>query len=118
MLGEIFRQYTKAELIERFEPVGISYAPINRPTDLFSDPHLLQSGGLLDIELADGSTAKLPALPIEIGGSKLGVRQQPPRIGEHGRDILAELGVSEADAERLIREGIVVAHERMRKAAE
>ena len=41
-----------------------------------------------------GTRAKLPRLPIEMGDHDFGLVRQPPRIGEHTGEILAELGLA------------------------
>lgn len=97
----------KAELMEVFERLGLPYAPIVRPEELFDDPHLNASGGLLDLTLSDGTRTRLPALPLEIGGRRPGVTRDVPRAGEHTRQILAELGVGEDDIDRLAGAGVV-----------
>lgn len=83
------------ELIASLDEIGLPYAPINRPQDLTSDPHLQASGGLLDVELNDRSVAKLPALPIELSGQRLGVTRKIPKIGEHTVSVLKVLGYSD-----------------------
>jgi hypothetical protein len=60
---------------------------VNRPGDLFEDPHLAQSGGLIDIRLPDGRPARTPALPVSIDGERLGNHRDPPRLGEHTREV-------------------------------
>jgi len=54
-----------------------------------------------------GPLVGLPALPIELGAerARLGLRLQPPRIGEHARDVLAEAGFSRAEIADLIAAG-------------
>ena len=42
------------ELAALFERVGLPFAPIRRPEDLYDDPHLNATGGLADIRLPDG----------------------------------------------------------------
>jgi crotonobetainyl-CoA:carnitine CoA-transferase CaiB-like acyl-CoA transferase len=49
----------------------------------------------------DSKTIHVPALPLALGGKRLGKRADPPRIGEHGRELLAELGCSPQEIERL-----------------
>jgi len=97
----------KAELMEAFERLGLPYAPIVRPDELFDDPHLNASGGLLDVTLPTGARTRLPALPVEIGGARPGVTRDVPRAGEHTREILAELGVGADDIDRLAGAGVV-----------
>ena len=33
--------------------------------------------------------SQVPALPLELDGKRLAKRTDPPRIGEHGRELLA-----------------------------
>ena len=107
-----FKLLPKTELMARCEALGLSFAPIARPADLFEDPHLLASGGLLTTELssAEGATpqqptAGLPGLPVSMNGARLTLRHQPPRAGEHSRDIAREAQLSEAEIESMIAEG-------------
>ena len=76
-----------------------SICPIRKPADLLEDEHLLATGGLVDITLSDGDKAgqqvKTALLPIALDGSRLGVRLDPPRLGEHSRELLALAGFSE-----------------------
>src|SRR5258708_38251150 len=63
------------------ETANIPFAPVAKVEDLFDDPHLLASGGLLDSVLPGDIRTKLPRLPIEIGSHRLGVRPPAPRLG-------------------------------------
>ena len=85
-----------AELSAIFEARGLPFAPIVRPQDLYDDPHLKATGGLADIRLPDGERAgemaQTTLFPITLGGDRLGVRLHPPTLGEHTRELLAELG--------------------------
>ena len=46
LLRERFALHTAHELSTRFEKIGLPYAPITKPQDLFNDEHLLVTGGL------------------------------------------------------------------------
>ena len=92
-----FKSLTKAELMEKIENLGLPFAPIGKPEEMFDDPHLNARGGLLDMEMEDGGRCKLPALPISLGGKRLGLRLDPPKAGEHTDEILEELGLNIAD---------------------
>jgi crotonobetainyl-CoA:carnitine CoA-transferase CaiB-like acyl-CoA transferase len=50
---------------------------------------------------------QLPASPIRIDGQRLPIRRPPPRLGEHTDEILAEVGVTAEEINRLRVEGIV-----------
>jgi crotonobetainyl-CoA:carnitine CoA-transferase CaiB-like acyl-CoA transferase len=88
--------YGAAELSATFEKNGLPFAPITRPQDLFEDPHLLATGGLATIILADGRDALVPLLPITLNGERPGVRSGPPLLGEHTGELLEELGYTAA----------------------
>jgi crotonobetainyl-CoA:carnitine CoA-transferase CaiB-like acyl-CoA transferase len=88
-----------------FEKAGLPFAPIRRPEELFDDEHLLATGGLADITLPDGEragqTAQTTLLPFTMQGQRLGVRLQPPKMGEHSGELLAALGYSAAEVQAL-----------------
>lgn len=104
---EHLARYTQAEIIERVEPLRIPFSPIARPEDLFEDPHLNQSGGLSDVELKPDVVAKLPNLPLEIEGARLGSPDSAPALGADSLKILRRLGYQDADIEELIRQRVV-----------
>ena len=87
---------TRASLMAKLEAIGLPFAPIAKPEDLFDDPHL-NAGGLFDLTLPEGGgTARLPGLPIEIDGARTPLRHDLPEAGGDGADILRELGMDEA----------------------
>jgi len=92
VVADALRRYSKAELMDKCEQLGLPFAPIGHPWDLFEDPHLTESGGLVPLTLADGRVIKLPAFPVALDGERLGVRRDLPKLGEHNREILAEIG--------------------------
>ena len=96
-IAAAFRGFTRAELMARCEALGLPFAPISRPAELFDDPHLNGSGGLVPVTLPDGRETKLPALPLSLDGERPGRRRDLPRIGEHDAEIARELGYSEAE---------------------
>jgi crotonobetainyl-CoA:carnitine CoA-transferase CaiB-like acyl-CoA transferase len=82
----------------------ISRAPVGKPKDLFEDPHLLASGGLLQTAISAlgggaGAMVALPSLLVESGADRArpGLTRQPPRMGEHGAEVLAEAGYDPAE---------------------
>jgi len=109
VVRERFMEMTSAELMSKLESSGLPFAPIARPEDLFEDAHLAASGGLLDMELPDGNTTRLPALPLELAGSRLGIERDPPKSGEHSREVLSEAGYDDAAIDALIAAGVVSA---------
>ena len=100
-IAKIFKEWTKADLSAVLEKLDLPYAPVNKPGDLFGDPHLNASGGLADIHLTDGRSARTPLLPVSMDGQRLQNRRDPPQIGQHTRDVLNEIGFSTNEAAEL-----------------
>jgi crotonobetainyl-CoA:carnitine CoA-transferase CaiB-like acyl-CoA transferase len=99
------------ELAAVFERAGLPFAPIRRPEDLYDDPHLQATGGLADVVLPDGDKAgqavQTTLLPIALAGERLGVRLQPPRLGEHTHELLQGIGYDAAAIEELKARAVV-----------
>jgi crotonobetainyl-CoA:carnitine CoA-transferase CaiB-like acyl-CoA transferase len=94
--------YTVEEIIDLLAPKGIPIGQVGKPSDLFEDPHLNASGGLLETLTTTGQKAKLPALPFSMDGARLGIRLQPPQLGEHTHEVMATIGLSRKDVDALI----------------
>ncbi len=99
ILRERFAALAAAELAARFDAIGLPYAPITRPQELFDDPHLRATGGLAAVTVpADASGAghsietRMPLLPLAIDGARLPLRRPPPALGADTDALLRELG--------------------------
>jgi crotonobetainyl-CoA:carnitine CoA-transferase CaiB-like acyl-CoA transferase len=98
--------YTAAQLTDIFETNGLPFAPILAPHELLDDPHLLASGGMAPIQLPDGEragdTVSTVLFPFKMDGQHLGVRRNPPKLGEHTAQLLAEVGYTEAQVAAML----------------
>ena len=115
-LQEVLATLPQAEVARRCERCNVSWAPVGQPGDLFTDPHLLATGGLVDVFISrfgadDGKVAGLPALPVEFGTDRQrpGIRRQPPRTGEHNAEVLGEAGFTIAEIASLAETGVIAA---------
>jgi crotonobetainyl-CoA:carnitine CoA-transferase CaiB-like acyl-CoA transferase len=103
--------YTAAQLTQIFESNGLPFAPIMAPHDLLDDPHINASGGMAPIQLTDGEragdTVHTMLFPFKMDGKHLGVRLNPPKLGEHTVELLGEVGYSAAQVEALLAQHVV-----------
>jgi crotonobetainyl-CoA:carnitine CoA-transferase CaiB-like acyl-CoA transferase len=110
-IGERIRHRSAADLASSMEKAGLPFAPIRRPEDLYDDEHLLATGGLADVRVPDGAkageTVKTTLFPITMQGQRLGVRLDPPRLGEHSSELLGALGLSATQIEDLRAKAVV-----------
>lgn len=100
-------EMTLAEAEDAGARAGIPFAPVRRPDELFDDPHLVGSGGLLDTTLPDGRTARLPKLPLRLGSHDFGLRLEAPKLGDGAFAYLKGIGYDDAEIDRLVRDDVV-----------
>lgn len=93
MVAVKMRQVTAAALGENLDALGVPFARINAPEDLFHDPHVLRDGGLVSSENVDGKVFRSPALPLEFDGAGIGEGLDVPKLGADTDAILKELGL-------------------------
>jgi len=106
-IRELIAGFTRDELIAKLEDTGLPFAPISRPEDMFDDPHLNASGGLEKATLSDGTEARLPALPITMGGERPNEAFTLHEAGADTRETLTALGFDTAAVDDLIASAIV-----------
>ena len=100
-----------AEAVAACDAAGIPFAPVNRPEDLYDDPQLVEGGGLVETQLADGRTTRLPKIPLRLGDHDFGLRHEPPKVGQGSRDVLGDLGLEEDEIADLVDRGVVAIDE-------
>lgn len=100
-------EFTKAEIIERCDKGHIPFAPISRPEDLFDDEQLNKGNSLMEVDMGDGKTTKLPKFPLEYKGTRVEKRLDPPKIGEHTSEVLKGLNIGDEAIAKMVAEGII-----------
>jgi crotonobetainyl-CoA:carnitine CoA-transferase CaiB-like acyl-CoA transferase len=110
VIRAMIAQMTAAQVIAKLDGTGLPFAPIGKPQDMFDDPHLNQ-GGLEDVTLDDGTQVRLPTIPLEMDGKRIGSPQHLPRPGRDARAVLEGLGYTADRCAMLMASGAVGASE-------
>jgi crotonobetainyl-CoA:carnitine CoA-transferase CaiB-like acyl-CoA transferase len=100
---------TVNEWVERLVGVGIAAGPIYEFDQVFEDVQVRHAGMVREVEQPGLGTVRMLGFPFAVGGARPPVRRPAPRLGEHTREVLGELGVSDSDIERLTSIGAVSA---------
>ena len=108
VINAVFATLSKTELMAKLEKSGLPFAPINKPSDLFEDPHL-NAGGLVDVTLPDGVKTKLPGLPLEMNNERMPLRHDIPTDKGNSVATLKDAGFSDDDIEKLLSLGVISA---------
>lgn len=106
-LRALFRSMNRATILADCERIGLPFAPINRPEDMFDDPHLNHPGAMVEMTVPGGSATRIPALPLEWSGERFGLHHDIPLAGGQSRAILAELGLGVGEIDGLLARGVV-----------
>jgi crotonobetainyl-CoA:carnitine CoA-transferase CaiB-like acyl-CoA transferase len=89
--AEVIKRWDARELSAKLDQLNICFSPINRPEDLFDDPHVLRPGGLVHNIDANGEAFRVPALPVEWNGANLGEGLKVPALGADTEAVRTEL---------------------------
>lgn len=95
------------EVLEVLEGAEVPAGRIYSAADIVADPHYQAREMLLDTTLPDGATLKMPGIVPKLSATPGQVNWQGPTLGQHTDGLLAELGLSEADIQRLRKAGVV-----------
>jgi formyl-CoA transferase len=98
---------TQSAWTERLIEAGIPAGPIYDVGQVFEDPHVRAAGFIQQVEHARIGPLSLPANPARLSSCREEAAP-PPLLGQHTREVLRELGRTDADVEALMDRGIVI----------
>jgi crotonobetainyl-CoA:carnitine CoA-transferase CaiB-like acyl-CoA transferase len=106
VISERFSEYERDGLVERLVEAGVPAGPVNEVDDVAADPHLEERQMLTEVEnLTTGEPIRTAGVPIVTTDGRPDAGQRPPTLGEHTRAVLAELGYSSKQIDRMIDAG-------------
>ncbi len=93
-LSALTMAWRRADLLEKLEAVQVPAGPINALDQVFADPQVVHRGMRVDSKSAAAKAGSIPGVrtPIIIGGRPMAAERPAPRLGEHGAEILREIG--------------------------
>jgi crotonobetainyl-CoA:carnitine CoA-transferase CaiB-like acyl-CoA transferase len=94
LLEAAFAQYEAAELLERLRARGVPCAPINTYSQVLADPQVEHMGWVEEMTLPNGVKSRVVMSPQRLGGERPTVYRNPPALGEHTAEVLAELAAN------------------------
>jgi len=106
--SEVIKTRSTAEWMGLFVAADIPHAPLHDLDSLIDDPHLAAVGLLQSIEHPTEGSLRLAGPASRWSKTPPSIRRYPPRLGEHGGEILREAGFSAREVENLIAEGAML----------
>ena len=106
--SKVLKTRTTAEWMRCFEEADIPHAPLHDLDSLIDDPHLAAVGLLQSVEHPTEGTLRVAGPAATWSKTPPSIRQYPPRLGEHGGEVLREAGFSDGEVDALVAEGALI----------
>lgn len=111
IIGAFIAERTQAENVAFFEAAEVTIGPIYDIAQITRDPHVIERE-----LLADYPDPEMEALPMHHVVPRFlatpgSIRTPAPSLGEHNRELLAEIGITDAEYAELVSAGVVCAED-------
>ncbi len=106
IIGSFIAQRTQAENVAFFEEAEVTIGPIYDISQIIEDPHVLARELVADYPDPDMGEFPMHHVVPRLSGTPASIRTPAPRLGEHNRQLLGELGIGEAAYARLLASGV------------
>ncbi len=106
-LERVFRQKSREEWLEVFSEVDVCFGPAYELEEVFEDPQVKARGMVTEVPHPKGGSGPGLGVPVKFSETPGRMRLPAPSLGQHTGEVLKELGHSDAEIERLRREGAI-----------
>ena len=107
LINEKLQAHTSDEWEEILNAAGIPCGPIYTMDQSLTHPQVLHRDLVVEIPHPTLGTARLLGLPVKLSETPGAVHRAPPIFAQHTDDVLREVGVTEAELDRLRARGII-----------
>jgi crotonobetainyl-CoA:carnitine CoA-transferase CaiB-like acyl-CoA transferase len=106
-LSPLLTSFTREDLVRQLREHDVWCAPVNSYDEALAEPVVQEAGAITTFEHPDAGTVRVVGHPIAYSSGTAAVRRVPPRLGEHTREALAEVGYGPEQIDELAAEGVI-----------
>ncbi|NYT62475.1 CoA transferase [Alcaligenaceae bacterium] len=108
LLEDAIAQGTTAHWVQALGEIDIPAYPVRHPDELMQEPQLVATGFFRELEHPSEGPIVMMDSPMKLSDSPIGVRRHAPRLGEHSRELLTEIGYSKDKIVALATSGAIL----------
>jgi formyl-CoA transferase len=106
-VGAWIRSRTRAEVVDAFEAAEAAVAPIYDVVDVLADPQYQALESIVSVADEELGPVRMQNVLFRLSDTPGSVRHAGPRLGEHTRDVLAEIGIDDERRRALAERGVI-----------
>ncbi len=107
MTAEVFLARTTDEWLERLEAEDVPSAPVLSRSELIEHPQILANELIVEGEHPVAGAMRQPRPPERFDRTPSSLRLPAPALGQHGDEVMRELGLDDAERKILVESGVV-----------
>ena len=92
ILSEVFPARTTDEWSERLGAAGARFAPVQDYAQAAADPHVIENGYLVEVDVPGGGTKRVVGSPIRMSDTPANPGVLAPELGQNTEELLLEVG--------------------------
>jgi crotonobetainyl-CoA:carnitine CoA-transferase CaiB-like acyl-CoA transferase len=110
-LAPVFRRLPVADIVARLEAEGVPAGPINRISQVHTDPQTIARQMVVEVPHTTGGLVKTIGVPVKFSATPGGIVHGAPLLGEHTAEILGEFGYTPDEIAALHATGAIAFHD-------
>lgn len=107
LLDEKFLKRSRSELLDRLDQAGVPSGPVRTVEEVMTDQHVLDRGTIIEMEHARAGRIRTLGSVLHLSRTPTCTGAAAPVQGEHGPEVLAELGYSDAEIDAFVAAGVL-----------
>lgn len=107
LMNAVVRTRTRAQWQADFDAAGVPAGPVHTIGEALEHPQTLARRMVVELDHPQAGPTKAIGCPIHFSATPTDTRRPAPLLGQHTRELLTEFGLSSAEVEQLLADGVV-----------